>query len=46
MEKKEYVRRTRRIDKLITMDLTKSSAIASFEKKSEEKSHLPATFWK
>ena len=44
-EKKLFVRKTSRIDQVVTKDLTKSAAISSFEKKSEEKSHLPASFW-
>ena len=44
-EKKNYVRKTERIDKIVTKDLSKSAAVASFQKKSEEKSSFPASFW-
>ena len=43
-DKKEYLR-TKRVDKVVTKDLTKSAAVASFQKRAEEKSHLPASFW-
>ena len=44
-DKKEYVRRTDRPDKITTKDLTKSSGIGTFEEKEEEKSHFPLSFW-
>ena len=44
-DKKEYLRRTKRVDKVVTKDLTKSDAVASFQKRAEEKSQLQASFW-
>ena len=44
-DKKEYVRRTNRPDKISTKDLTKSSGIDTFEEKEEKKSHFPLSFW-
>lgn len=44
--KKEYIRRTNRIDQIVTRDLAKSSAVATFKKKGEENSHFPLSFWK
>ena len=44
-DKKEYLRRTKRVDKVVTKDLTKSDAVASFQKRAEEKSQLKASFW-
>ena len=44
-DKKEYLRRTKRVDKVVTKDLTKSAAIASFQERAEENSHLPASLW-
>ena len=43
--KMEFVRRTERPDKISTKNLIKSSAISTFEKRSEEKSHFPSSFW-
>ena len=42
---KEFIRKTNRIDKLVTRDFSKSSAVAIFEKKGEVKSHFPKSFW-
>ena len=44
-EKKEYVRKTSRVDMIVTKDLTKSSAVSTFQKRAEEKSHFPLSFW-
>ena len=44
-DKKEYLRRTKRVDKVVTKDLTKSDAVASFQKRAKEKSQLQASFW-
>ena len=44
-DKKEYLRRTKRVDKVVTKDLTKSAVVASFQKRAEEKSHFLASFW-
>ena len=43
-EKKNYIRKTERIDKIVTKDLSKSAAVASFQKKLEEKSSFPTLF--
>ena len=42
---KEFIRKTTRIDKIVTKDFSKSSAVATFEKKGEAKSHFPKSFW-
>ena len=44
-EKKLYIRKTTRIDMIVTKDLSKSAAVSSFHKRAEEKSNLPASFW-
>ena len=44
-EKKEYMFRTSRPDLLKTKSLTKGTAISSFHKREEEKSHFPLSFW-
>ena len=44
-DKKEYLKRTKRVDKVVTKNFTKSAAIASFQKRAEEKSHLTTSFW-
>ena len=35
-----------KIGRTATGDLNKSAALATFQKKSEKKSHFPASFWK
>ena len=35
-----------KVGKKATGDLCKSAALATFQKKSEKKSHFPASFWK
>ena len=42
---KSYLRKQIKIGRIKTGDLNKLIALASFEKKSEEKSHFPASFW-
>ena len=44
-EKKEYVRRVKIPGKLVTKDVTKSSANGTFQEREEEKSHFPLSFW-
>ena len=44
-EKKNYIRRTTDPNKLKTKDIAISSGIGSAQTRSEEKSHLPASFW-
>ena len=44
-DKQLYIRKTTRTDQVVTKDLTKSAVISAFQKKSEEKSNLPASFW-
>ena len=41
----EFVRRIERPDKISTKNLIKSSAVSTFEKRREEKSHIPSSFW-
>ena len=41
----EFVRKTDRPDKLSTKNLIKSSSVSTFEKRREEKSHFPSSFW-
>lgn len=45
-EKKDYIRKTSRIDQFVTKDLKKSAAVANFERKEKEKCHFPLSFWK
>ena len=44
-EKKLSVRKTTRYDKIVTKYLGKSTTVETYQKRSEEKSHLPASFW-
>ena len=41
-----YMRKQVEIGKTTTGYLNKSAALATFQKKSEEKLHCPASFWK
>ena len=43
---KSYLRKQVTIGRTATRDLNKSAALATFQKKSEKKSHFPASFWK
>ena len=43
---KSYLRKQVEIGRTTTGDLNKSAALATFQKKSEKKSHFPASFWK
>ena len=43
---KSYLRKQVTIGRTATGDLNKSAALATFQKKSEKKSHFPASFWK
>ena len=43
---KSYLRKQVTIGRTATGDLNKSAALAKLQKKSEEKSHFPASFWK
>ena len=45
-EKKEYMFKTLRADLLKTKTLTKGTAVDTFQKKEEKKSHFPLSFWK
>ena len=44
-EKKLYIRKTTRYETIFTRDLGKSATVFTYQKRSEEKSHLPASFW-
>ena len=44
-EKKEYIRRTKKTNKIVTGIVAKSASTGTFEEKSEAKSHFPASFW-
>ncbi len=43
---KSYLRKQVEIGRTTTGDLNKSAVVATFHKKSEKKSHFPASFWK
>ena len=43
---KSYFQNQVTIGRTATGDLNKSAALATFQKKSEKKSHFPASFWK
>ena len=43
---KSYLRKQVTIGRTATGDINKSAALATFQKKSEKKSHFPASFWK
>ena len=43
---KSYLRKQVTIGRTATGDLNKSAALVTFQKKSEKKSHFPASFWK
>ena len=42
---KSFLRKQIKVERVVTNNLNKSSAIASFQKESEEKSRFPASFW-
>ena len=42
---KTYLRKEDRINRVVSKSLNKSAAIATFEKKGEEKSRFPLDFW-
>ena len=43
---KFYLKKKVKIGRTIIGDLNKNAALATFKKKSEKKSHFPASFWK
>ena len=43
---KSYLKKQVTIGRTVTGDLNKSADSATFQKKSEEKSHFPTTIWK
>ena len=43
--KKSYIRKETRTTQIISKDCNKSAAIASFQKRNEEKSRYPTAFW-
>ena len=43
--KNSYLRKEARISQIVSKDIHKSASIASFQKKNEEKSRFPTTFW-
>ena len=43
---KSYLRKQVEIGRTTTGDLNRSAVLATFQKKSQKKSHFPASFWK
>ena len=43
--KKSYLRKQIKIERIMTVDLNRSAALALFQKKTKEKSHFPTLFW-
>ena len=42
---KDYIRKVKRVDKLVSKDIKVSAAINTFRQKSQESSRFPLTFW-
>ena len=42
---KTYLRKETRISQIVSKDINKSSAIATFQKNTEKKSRFPTAFW-
>ena len=42
---KSYVRKESRISEIVSKDINKSAAIATYEKNNEKKSRFPHSFW-
>ena len=42
---KSYIRKKNKLSRVVSKNVNKSAAIQTFEKKSEEKSRFPISFW-